>query len=93
MKHRSANQLVRERATRRSTTRRLSRRACERPERGQGGGGAGDPRAAALPLGVTERVPDKPGEEGKSSRSIEALETEARRFRAENPSCWSNVKR
>ena len=62
--------------------------AHERPQCGEGGSGggsgAGDPPAAALPLGAHRASTDNLGGGRKPRRSLEELEAENHRLRAEN---------
>ncbi len=58
--------------------------ACEWTQCSQGSGRAGDPSAAALSWAHAERVPDAPKAGRKPKRSLEELEAENRRLRAEN---------
>ena len=58
--------------------------AREWPQRGQGGGGAGHPPAAALPLGAHRARARRPSAGRKPRRSVEELEAENRHLRAEN---------
>ena len=58
--------------------------ACERPQRGQGGSRAGHPPAAALPLGAHGARTQRAQAGRKPRRSLEELEAENRRLRAEN---------
>ena len=55
------------------------------PQRRQGGGRARDPCTAILPLGHDWSAnPNSSRSESKSGRSVEELEAEIRRLRAEN---------
>jgi hypothetical protein len=58
--------------------------AFQRPERSEGGRGAGHSSSLALPLAQLERTSNVSTKESKSKRSVEALEAEIRRLRAEN---------
>ena len=59
--------------------------ACQRPQCGEGGSGAGDSSSTAVPLGAFgARESNAAKSEPKSKRSVEALEAEIRRLRVEN---------
>ena len=58
--------------------------ASQWPQCCEGRSGTGDSSSAALPLGAVGAHPQCAGEEPKSKRSVEELEAEIRRLRAEN---------